>query len=191
MKIIFGLGNPGGKYKNNRHNAGFMVADELARKQKAVFRPSLRFGGRVAVIEIESQKAVIVKPSTFLNNSGVCARKVLNRYRLGVFQVLIVYDDVDLPLGIIRLKEKGSAGGHNGLTSVIEAVGTNEINRLRIGVNRAPEGVDTAEYVLSDFTREENSALQDSIERAASACVDWFVSGPACAMNKYNTTRQG
>lgn len=185
MKVIFGLGNPGSKYRNNRHNAGYMAADELIKSKAASFKISLKFNASLGRVKIGEENVLLVKPRTFMNNSGVCVKKVMSNYKIIVNNVLVVYDDVDLPLGAVRFKEKGSSAGHRGLSSIIEVLGEDKINRLRIGIGRK-ENMDLRDYVLSDFSCEEKTVLNEAVSKAALACLDWVNSGNEYVMRNYN-----
>ena len=172
MKIIFGLGNYGQKYKNNRHNIGWMVVDSLVNAQELNFKRSFKFTAFVTKAKIDDQDVLLVKPRTFMNNSGLCAKKLFKYYKLPPEEILVVYDDVDLRPGKIRFKKEGSSGGHRGMASVIEALGTENINRLRVGIGRDSR-LDTSDYVLADFSRQEKEVLPEIITEAVSVCRDW------------------
>jgi PTH1 family peptidyl-tRNA hydrolase len=176
MKIIFGLGNYGQKYKNNRHNIGWMVVDSLVNAQGLNFKRSFRFTAFVTKAKIDNQDVLLVKPRTFMNNSGLCVKKLFKCYKIPAGDVLVVYDDVDLKPGQIRFKKEGSSGGHRGMASVIEALGTENINRLRVGIGR-DSGLDTSIYVLADFSRQEKEMLPEVITEAVSICRDWVKQG--------------
>lgn len=185
MKIIFGLGNPGLKYKYNRHNVGYMVVDELGKSKKLHFKRSFKLNALMGEMQVGEDKVFLVKPRTFMNNSGGCVQRVLNNYRVTMNNVLIVYDDVDLPLGKIRFKKKGSSAGHRGLSSVIESLGDDGINRLRLGIGRLKEK-NLCDYVLSDFSCDEKVILDETISLAISACLDWVNFGNEYVMRNYN-----
>ena len=185
MKIIFGLGNPGQQYKDNRHNIGYMIVDRFVNEQRVSFKRSFKLAAYIAKKRIEREDVVFVKPRTFMNNSGMCVKKVLNSYKVSVEDILIIYDEVDLPLGDIRFRKKGSAGGHRGMAAAIDALSTEEINRLRVGIegNRSE---DLSDYVLSDFSQQEKEILGEVIERATLACHDWIEQGADFVMRNYN-----
>jgi len=185
MKVIVGLGNPGIKYKNNRHNVGFMVVDEIAKKQSAVFKKGLLANGYTAKIKTEKESAILLKPVTFMNNSGVCVKKVILKHALKPCDLLVVYDDADLSLGAIRLKKSGSSGGHQGMVSIIDKLSTSDFARLRIGIDK-PERQDLADYVLSDFSSHEKEEIHQAIQTAVSACLDWLDLGTDYVMTNYN-----
>lgn len=185
MKIIFGLGNPGAKYRKNRHNVGYMVLDKLADAKHLKFKRYLRLKAKIAGIKVKQTEVILVKPSTFMNNSGLCVEGVLNKYGSLVNDFLIIYDDIHLSLGRVKLKTKGSSGGHQGMNSIISALDTNSVSRLRIGIGQ-PEGCGLSQYVLSDFTEDESSDLTGVIADSASACIDWIKQGTDYVMRKYN-----
>jgi PTH1 family peptidyl-tRNA hydrolase len=185
MKALVGLGNPGNQYAGTRHNIGFMVIDRIASLYGAQ-APKSRFKSLVTEVTIGTEKVVLLKPQTYMNLSGDAVRLMGSWYKLYADEILIVLDELDLPFGTLRLRERGSAGGHNGLASVIQQVGTTEIPRLRVGIGRGrgPAKV----QVLSKFSPVEQRALPDIIEDAANACVLWVQEGAVAAMNKVNAT---
>ena len=184
MKAIVGLGNPGSQYAGTRHNVGFMVVARLAELYHAP-SPKNRFKSLVTEITLEGQQIVLVQPQTYMNLSGDAVRLAMNWYKLDANDTLIVLDEIDLPFATIRLRERGSAGGHNGLASVIQQVGTNDIPRLRIGIGRGRSHA-TA-HVLSRFADEERAELPELIGRAAEACRVWATEGALAAMNRANS----
>jgi PTH1 family peptidyl-tRNA hydrolase len=183
MRLIVGLGNPGAKYKNNRHNVGFLVLDQLASTCSASAWQS-NFDGLVAETYIGSEKVLLLKPMTFMNRSGRSVRKAVDFYKLDIANVLVICDDFSLPLGKLRLRAKGSAGGQNGLKDIIAHLGTDEISRMRVGIG-AP-GADTVDYVLSDFAKSEQSIVTDMVIDAGRAAELWCRSGIQAAMNEFN-----
>ena len=185
MKIIFGLGNPGQQYKNNRHNVGYKVLESLANDQSLEFKRSFRTSSYIAKKKGSDGWIFFVKPRTFMNNSGLCVNKVLNKYKVNFLDVLIIYDDTDLPLGKIRFRVGGSCGGHRGMTSIVSALGSQEVNRLRVGIGSS-QGQELSDYVLSDFSKEERKILDSTISDAASASLDWVNQGIDFSMQKYN-----
>lgn len=186
MYIIVGLGNPGKDYQNTRHNIGFYVIDMLAdknhivmgeKKHKAIIGRGFAAG----------QKAVLVKPQTYMNLSGESVWDVINFYKIDEKKELIVVsDDVSLDVGQIRIRKKGSAGGHNGLKSIIQHLGHDEFQRVRMGVGEKPQGGDLADYVLGHFSREEREVMEESARRAAEAIEVMITDGPDKAMNQFN-----
>lgn len=185
MKVIFGLGNPGQQYKKNRHNIGYIVADELADIGGVNFKRSFRASAMVARLTIAGCKTFLVKPRTFMNNSGQCVKKFLANYKIPVGDILVIYDDVDLGLGEIRFREKGSCGGHRGMESIASTLKREDISRLRFGIDRPTDG-ELSDYVLSDFPVSQAAALKGSVKRAMAACVDWISRGPDFVMKTYN-----
>jgi len=185
LKIIFGLGNPGQKYKNNRHNIGYMVVEELARLQRVTFKRSFKLTAYIAETKKDKEKILFIKPRTFMNNSGLCVKKVLDRYKILSKDVLIIYDEVDLPPGEVRFRRKGSCAGHRGASSIISAIGSQQINRLRVGIGN-PRAGELSDYVLSDFSSKERKILPETISKATCACLDWISQGADFVMRTYN-----
>lgn len=168
MKIIVGLGNPGEKYAKTRHNVGFMVIDELCNKLKAEWKEEKRFIAFVANCTQDDEKLLLVKPLTMMNLSGQTVSKIVNFYKESPENLTVIYDDLDLPLGTVRIRDKGSAGTHNGMKSIIQELGTEEFKRIRIGTEArgetSPSQQDTTSYVLSAFTKEEEPIVKKMIE---------------------------
>jgi PTH1 family peptidyl-tRNA hydrolase len=190
MKVVVGLGNPGAKYRGTRHNVGFAVADELARRAGVTFE-SAPATALVARWRADGEPVLLVKPMTYMNESGQAIGELIRYYKVGLDDVLVVVDEVQLPLGKLRARAHGSAGGHNGLKSVIAHVGS-EFARLRIGIGRGsedPEGAvrrDLVDHVLSRFERDEAEEASRMIERAADAAELFITSGIGTVMNAYN-----
>lgn len=186
MYCLVGLGNPGARYAETRHNVGFLVVDLLAeRHQVAVTRDRHRalFGrGKVA-----GEDALLVKPQTFMNDSGDAVGRVVMYYRLQPADVLLIYDDINLDLGVMRLRRGGSDGGHKGVRSVIHYLDTDQVPRLRLGVGHPPQGSDAINYVLSPFARSEMDRVREMIEDAADAVTMVLREGLEVAMNKFNS----
>lgn len=189
VKIIFGLGNPGFQYKNNRHNVGYMVVEELRKKEKIRLRRSFKFSAFLGLGKIGKSDVALAEPRTFMNNSAVCVKKILDNYKISPKDFLVVYDDVDLPLGIMRFRKRGRAT-HRGIASIIESLGSLEVNRLRIGIDKPGTG-DLSNYVLSDFSFQEKEILKNVISKAASACIDWVNFGADFVMRNYNRKDKG
>jgi PTH1 family peptidyl-tRNA hydrolase len=185
MKLIVGLGNPGAKYKNTRHNVGFEVAGLLAKKF-ATSAPRARFQGETIDATIRGEKILLLTPLTFMNASGASVLAARDFYKIENENLLVVCDDMALPIAKLRLRVKGSSGGQNGVKDVLRRLGTEEIPRLRIGVGILPPGRDAAAYVLSRFNSEEQFEITSAIERAAEAVATFVESGLPAAMNKYN-----
>jgi PTH1 family peptidyl-tRNA hydrolase len=185
MKLIVGLGNPGRRYRASRHNVGWDVVDRLARRWRTAVSAEDGWSlvGRASV---DGRRVLLAKPQTYVNVSGVAVADLRRRHRVPVADIFLVVDDLDLPLGRIRLRARGTHGGHNGLRAVIEALGSEEFPRLRIGVGRPPAGVDTAEFVLTPVTADERPVLDAALDRAAEALEVAVTEGPAAAMNRFN-----
>jgi len=189
MKLIVGLGNPGGKYKETRHNVGFEVAARLAKKF-ATASPRAKFQGEIVEATIAGEKTLLLTPTTYMNCSGGSVLEARDFYKIDNDNILVVCDDFALPLAKLRLRGKGSSGGQNGLDDVLQRLGTNEIPRLRIGVGPLPAGRDAAGYVLGKFTKEEQPEIAKAIDRAAEAAECWAREGLAMAMSRYNADEQ-
>lgn len=187
MKIIVGLGNPGPQYAGTRHNAGFMVVDRLAARHAPGQPARARFHGVCHEAEIVGERCVFLKPATYMNRSGLAVGEAVRFYKAPIAQdLLVVVDDLYLPLGSIRLRSSGGAGGHNGLADVERALGTSEYPRLRVGIDNKPPMMDQADYVLTRFAPEQQPIVSAVIERAADAVEAWASKGLAAAMNDYN-----
>lgn len=186
MIVIAGLGNPSRKYQNTRHNMGFMAIDELA-DMCGIKVKDKRHKALVGTGMVGGQKAVLVKPETFMNLSGDSIFQVVRYYQADPESELIVlFDDISLKPGQLRLRRKGSAGGHNGIKSIIERLGTSDFMRVKIGIGEKPEGMDLADYVLGHFSRSEKAVMKDAAKTAAEAVVSIVEDGIDKAMNRYN-----
>ena len=186
--IVF-LGNPGQRYAFTRHNAGFLTADEME-KLLNVRIDRLRFRALTATAEIAGEKVLLMKPQTFMNLSGEAVGQAARFYKIPPEHVLVVSDEVSLPVGSIRIRLKGSAGGHNGLKSVISHLGTDAFPRVRLGVGAAPTSeYDMADWVLSTFRNEDAETIRAAAEQAAKACVCFIEKGPDKAMTQFNTRK--
>jgi len=185
MKVVVGLGNPGRKYEGTRHNVGFELLGELARRHKAT-KPKAKFEAEISEIGLGTEKVLLIAPQTYMNLSGRSARQVADFYQLTVPDLLVVCDDINLPLGKIRLRRSGSAGGQKGLENIIQHMGTPDVSRLRIGVDAPPGEMDSADYVLSKFGKRELETLDAAILAAGNAVETWVAEGIDAAMNRYN-----
>lgn len=186
MYIIAGLGNPGRQYAHTRHNVGFDAIDVLAEKYNIKVENAkgraLTGSGR-----IEGQSVLLVKPLTYMNLSGESIRALTDFYKIDeTSQLIVIYDDISLPPGQLRIREKGSAGGHNGIKSIISHLGGQEFLRIKVGVGEKPAGWDLADYVLSRFTEDDRKKVEEALERAADAAVCLMTDGVEAAMNEYN-----
>jgi len=186
MNLIVGLGNPGSKYINTRHNIGFRVIEKLAERHNAVIKRKFFAAARECVFKYSGNKLLLVQPLTFMNLSGKVVSGYLKRHRLNYDSILVVCDDINLSLGKIRIRPQGSAGGHNGLASIIEDTGITDFPRLRIGVKTASPIENLSEFVLSDFTEDEVHRVREIILQSAEACECWLRYGIEKAMSTYN-----
>jgi PTH1 family peptidyl-tRNA hydrolase len=185
--LIVGLGNPGAEFRHNRHNVGFMLLDCLADRLGESFS-RLESNSLLTKAKYQDKRLLLAKPQTFMNLSGQAVSRLVKYYKIPRESLLIVYDDVDLPLESIRIRPNGGAGGHKGVASIIERLGTNEFPRLRLGIGRPPGRKNAAAHVLRNFTKEENVFLEVTLERAVDAVLVFVSAGLEAAMNKYNET---
>jgi peptidyl-tRNA hydrolase, PTH1 family len=185
MKMVIGLGNPGRKYEGTRHNVGFAVAAELARRH-ATGRPRSGFQAELVEADLSGEKALLVLPQTFMNLSGTSALAARDFYKLPNEDLLVVCDDFNLPLGMLRLRGQGSAGGQKGLADILLRLATDEVPRLRIGVGPVPASWDPVDFVLSRFTKNELPEIELSIVRAADAVEVWATNGLQESMSRFN-----
>jgi PTH1 family peptidyl-tRNA hydrolase len=184
-RIIAGLGNPGKQYAHSRHNVGFMVVDRLAEAHGLKFSRMMS-RAIVALGEIEGAKIALVKPQTFMNLSGESVGPITKFYKVTPADLLVVYDELDLPEGQLRMRPKGGAGGHNGMKSIIARVGSPDFPRLRVGLGRPPGRMDPADYVLQSFTAAERSAMDEALDKAVQGIGRWLSDGIDSAMNFVN-----
>lgn len=185
MRLIVGLGNPGREYKNNRHNIGFMFIDELAKRLNAKFS-RVQFNSLVTSVDFEDKKLIIAKPQTFMNLSGKAVSSLLNYYKTPLVNFIVANDDMDIPLGMLRIRPMGGSGGQKGLSSIIENLGTQDFQRFRLGIGHPPGQMDAADYVLGDFEKSETILLAETLQRAVDAVILFTQSGLNAAMTKYN-----
>jgi peptidyl-tRNA hydrolase, PTH1 family len=185
-RLIAGLGNPDQKYQNTRHNFGFLVVEELARKAQVKFRKDASANALTAGFDHEDVKCVLQMPLTYMNLSGAAVEHIVKKKNIALEHTLIICDDLDLPFGQMRLRAHGSAGGHNGLKSIIEKLGTNEFARLRLGIGR-PQGPSGAVgFVLDQFSAPEKKQLPHVISKAIECCQVWMSHGVNEAMSQFN-----
>ena len=184
--LIVGLGNPGKEYAKTRHNAGFLLVEKLAEDWKANWTLEKKFSSRLAKVERIGRKFVLCQPQTFMNASGEAVRAMADFFRLSPEKILLVVDDADLPFGEIRLRGSGSSGGHHGLESVEEHLGTREFPRLRIGIGRKDSSRQITNYVLGQFAKDEADLLEKVLTRAAGQVECWAGGGITKAMNQFN-----
>lgn len=184
--LIVGLGNPGSEYANHRHNIGFRVVDSLATTHDLRFVRHKGSKAHVAEGRIGERPVCLAKPQTFMNLSGQAVGRLSRSYEIPPAQILVVYDDLDLPLGRLRLRPEGGSGGHKGIRSIIDTMGTQAFPRLRVGIDRPPGRMDPADYVLQPFSAVEESLVTEAIERAVSAIECWLAEGIIPAMDQFN-----
>ncbi len=187
MKVIIGLGNPGPAYQSTRHNVGWWVIERLARRWQAG-APRARQRAAVTAAAFHGAAVLLVRPLTFMNESGAAVRALVGAENLVGSDLLVVYDELALPLGQLRVRPRGGAGGHKGLGSVLAALGTQDVPRLRIGIGQPPPGVDHVSYVLGDFTAEELQEIEHAVDRATEAVECILRDGLTAAMDRYNAT---
>lgn len=186
VHLIIGLGNPGAKYARTRHNMGFLLVEELARRESAAWREEKKFEARLAIRSYAARKALLCQPLTFMNTSGKTVRGVMDFFHVPLEHVLLVVDDADLPIGEARLRASGGTGGHHGLESVEHFLGTKDYARLRLGIGRGTVIREITGHVLGKFGREEALLLQAVLKRAADQVECWLGAGIQKAMNDFN-----
>lgn len=185
LYIIVGLGNPGDKYEKTRHNVGFNVIDLLA-KEYSIDVSKLKHKALIGEGRVGTEKVILVKPMTYMNLSGESVVDICNYYNVDLENVIVIYDDIDLDVGKIRIRKKGSGGTHNGMRSIIKCLGSNEFPRVRIGISKPKNGQDLADFVLSRFAKEDEKSLNESFENAVAAIDCAIRQDLDLAMNRYN-----
>lgn len=185
MKVIVGLGNPGTKYAGTRHNIGFDTVTALADKYSIKLKDK-KFNGLIGEGFIEGEKVMLVQPQTYMNLSGECVGLIAGFYKLDAEDIIVICDDINLDTGRLRIRAKGSAGGHNGLKNIIAHLGTEAFPRIRIGVGEKTEGWDLADYVLARFSGEDEATMRKAIKNAVGAIETWISYDIGKAMNLYN-----
>lgn len=185
MIVLAGLGNMGPRYERTRHNVGFDTIDFLAAKYR-ISGFKLRHRALIAEGIIQGQKTILVKPQTYMNNSGEAIREILDYYKIPPGDLVVIYDDMDVELGKIRVRAKGGPGTHNGMRSILSHIKTEDFPRIRIGIGKAPENMDAADFVLSRFSDEERKLVNSAIENASLAAVTIICASVETAMSKYN-----
>ena len=183
MYVIAGLGNPGKEYASSRHNAGYMAVEYLAEKLNTKLN-KLKFNSVYGDTSINGEKVMLVKPVTYMNKSGIAIAEIVKFYKISTSNLIVIYDDIDIPLGSLRISPSGSAGTHNGMKSIVDSIGS-EFPRIRIGIGRNEE-MDLADFVLQKFSRNEKDIVTPIIERAAEAAVEIIENGIDSAMQKFN-----
>lgn len=185
MKCIVGLGNPGLKYRKTRHNIGFMVIDEIAKRNGWKLDKS-KFNGQWTVETVGTEKIILLKPQTYMNLSGESVKPLVDYYDIAPDEITVIYDDLDLPTGKIRLRQTGGHGGHNGVRSCIDQLGTKQFNRLRFGIGRPDDPIPVIDYVLGKFAKQDRESVDKSITIASEAMEAWMDKPFPKVMNDYN-----
>lgn len=185
MYLIIGLGNPEEEYSKTRHNMGFNTINKLAKKYNIEINKN-KFQGLYETATIEGQKVVLIKPQTYMNLSGNCVKEFVDFYKVDSDNVLVIYDDMDIEPGTIKIRKKGSAGGHNGMKSIIQMLRTEEFPRIRIGIGRPEHNGDEINYVIGAIPDEEIPKLEEGTENAKEAIIEILKNGIDSAMNKFN-----
>ncbi len=183
--LIIGLGNPGREYKETRHNIGFMLIDRVALRLNA---QGIKVQAKAIVTNAlyQERKLILAKPQTYMNLSGQSVQGLLHFYKIPIENLIVAHDDLDLPFGTIRIRPSGGPGGQRGMASTIEQLGTKDFPRLRLGIGRPPGRMDPKDYVLQDFSKEDQKILPEVLDRAADAALEFVIKGLNAAMNKYN-----
>ena len=185
--LIAGLGNPGAKYENTRHNVGFMAADLFMNENKGSFNKT-KMQGIFGECKIKDSRILVLKPQTFMNNSGISLSQVAKFYKIPNDKIIVIFDDISLDIGKIRIRRKGSHGGHNGMRSIVDYLRTDDITRIKIGVGNKPHpDYDLADWVLSNFPKDQSDNLHKALETTCKAITEIVTKGIDSAMNKYNS----
>ena len=186
MKLIVGLGNPGKTYRHHRHNIGFLALDHIAQKHHIKIKKR-KFTTRYAIIKRKREDVVLIKPQTYMNLSGTALENFVTYFNVSIMDdVLVIVDDVNLPFGKLRIRTHGSAGGHNGLQSIIDVMGTDRFTRLRVGIDAPPEDIELKSYVLSRFSQEEEEKLTNLLRQIEHACFCWLTESITTVMQQFN-----
>lgn len=185
MYLIIGLGNPEEEYSKTRHNMGFNTINKIAKKYNIEINKN-KFQGLYENAIIEGKKVILVKPQTYMNLSGNCVKEIADFYKVSPKEILVIYDDMDIEPGKIKIRKKGSSGGHNGMKSIIQMIGTEEFPRIRIGIGRPKHNGDEINYVIGAIPEEEKTKLNEGVEKAKDAVIEILKNGIDSAMNKLN-----
>ena len=185
MYLIIGLGNPEEEYSKTRHNMGFNTINKIAKQQKMEVNKT-KFQGLYETAIIEGEKVILVKPQTYMNLSGNCVQEFVNFYKIDNQNIIVIYDDMDIEPGQIKIRKQGGPGGHNGMKSIIQMLGTEEFARIRIGIGRPKHNGDEINYVIGKIPEDEIPKLDDGVERAKDAVIEIIKNGIDSAMNKFN-----
>jgi PTH1 family peptidyl-tRNA hydrolase len=187
VKLIVGLGNPGNRYARNRHNLGFMCVNYFAREHSITLDKSQALA-RTGSGQVEGEKVVLARPQTFMNESGASVSRLMAKFRVELGDLLVIHDDLDLPVGKIRIRKDGGSGGHKGINSITESLGNADFYRLRVGIDHPtdPGEESVINYVLRNFTAEEAKIIEKSVARASEAILSFIINGPEAAMTQFN-----
>lgn len=188
--LIVGLGNPGREYDNTRHNIGFRCVDALAQAHGLAYERKKKSKAKIATGTIAGKSVLLAKPQTFMNLSGSAVQGLATFYKIPPSHILVIFDDLDIVPGTLRIRPKGGTGGHKGLTDIVRRLGTQEIPRIRFGIGRPPDQMDPAAYVLRRFDAEEETIIAEAIQRTIKAVETWLTDGIDTAMNHYNGTAE-
>ncbi|HGI8075250.1 TPA: aminoacyl-tRNA hydrolase [Streptococcus pyogenes] len=169
VKMIVGLGNPGSKYEKTKHNIGFMAIDNIVKNLDVTFTDDKNFKAQIGSTFINHEKVYFVKPTTFMNNSGIAVKALLTYYNIDITDLIVIYDDLDMEVSKLRLRSKGSAGGHNAIKSIIAHIGTQEFNRIKVGIGRPLKGMNVINHVMGQFNTEDNIAISLTLDRVVNA----------------------
>lgn len=169
VKMIVGLGNPGSKYEKTKHNIGFMAIDNIVKNLDVTFTDDKNFKAQIGSTFINHEKVYFVKPTTFMNNSGIAVKALLTYYNIDITDLIVIYDDLDMEVSKLRLRSKGSAGGHNGIKSIIAHIGTQEFNRIKVGIGRPLKDMTVINHVMGQFNTEDNIAISLTLDRVVNA----------------------
>lgn len=185
MYVVVGLGNPGSQYAQTKHNIGFVTVDYFAEQHNIKFN-KVKHKAVIGEGSISGEKLMLVKPQTYMNASGECVMELVNFYKLPLENLIVIYDDIDLPVGKVRIRPNGSSGTHNGMRSIIYLLNKQDFPRIRIGVGKQPEYMDLADYVMTKFSKDELPLMEEAVKKATLTVEEITRSGISAAMNKYN-----
>ncbi|MGT2907594.1 aminoacyl-tRNA hydrolase [Streptococcus dentiloxodontae] len=174
VKMIVGLGNPGSKYSKTKHNVGFMAIDKLAEDMGLSFSEDKNFKAEITSTFLNNEKIYLVKPTTFMNNSGIAVRALMTYYNISTCDIIVIYDDLDMAVGKIRFRQKGSAGGHNGIKSIINHLGTQEFDRIKIGIGRPKHGMTVINHVLGKFDPDDGITIENALYKVNKALYHYL-----------------
>jgi PTH1 family peptidyl-tRNA hydrolase len=189
IRLIVGLGNHGSKYEETRHNAGFWLVDEIARRHGGMFRPEKKFHGEVCLTRISGRECWLLKPATYMNRSGLAVSSLANYFKIEAEQMLVAHDELDMEPGVVRLKKGGGHAGHNGLRDIISAINSRDFWRLRIGIDHPGDARQVSDYVLSRPSREDRERIEDGLDRAIRLLPQIITGESQKVMNQLHSSR--